>query len=307
MFQIHYIKLFLAPVLWGGALVAGRVVAVNLPPFTTTFIRFSAVSLFLVPVLYFRRGSFPRPSKKAAILLVALSFTGVLLFNFFLFSGLRTVTAVRSSVIIAFTPAVVALVSGLFFREKIRPLMGLGILAAFIGAVITITEGELQLIFSRALSVGDLFLLGCVFTWTIYSITAKYAMAELAPLTVLTYGSVIGAVLLIPFALTEGALVDLGSQPPETWISLLYLSIGAAGIAYLFYYEGIQAVGASRSAIFLNLEPVAAISLGMLILDEELSLAVALGAVLVIGGLFLTNYQKRSSPTAESKLRTTEQ
>ncbi|MDZ7792912.1 MAG: EamA family transporter [Spirochaetia bacterium] len=56
MFKMHYVKLFFVPILWGGALVAGRVVAPNLPPFTTAFLRFLAVSLFLLPFLYAREG-----------------------------------------------------------------------------------------------------------------------------------------------------------------------------------------------------------------------------------------------------------
>lgn len=290
MFKMHYVKLFFVPILWGGALVAGRVVAPNLPPFTTAFLRFLAVSLFLLPFLYARERGFPRLSRKAALLLVLLSFTGVMMFNFFLFSGLRTVTAVRSAVFIAFTPAVVALASALFFRERINLLMGLGIVSAFMGAVITITNGDIQVLLSRAISTGDLFLLGCVLTWTIYSITAKFVMNEIAPFTLLTYGSLIGSLLMIPFVLYEGAIFNLHSQPPETWFGLLYLSIGAAGIAYLWYYEGIKAVGAPRAAIFLNLEPVAAMFLGIVILNEQVTLPVLIGALLVIFGLLLTNY-----------------
>ena len=290
MFKLHYVKLFFVPILWGGALVAGRVVAPNLPPFTTAFLRFLAVSLFLLPFLYAREGGFPRLTRRSALLLVLLSFTGVMMFNFFLFSGLRTVTAVRSAVFIAFTPAVVALASALFFRERINLLMGLGIVSAFIGAVITITNGDIQVLLSRAVSTGDLFLLGCVVMWTIYSITAKFVMNEIAPFTLLTYGSLIGSLLMIPFVLYEGAIFNLHSQPIETWFGLLYLSIGAAGIAYLWYYEGIKAVGAPRAAIFLNLEPVAAMVLGIVILNEQITLPVLIGALLVIFGLLLTNY-----------------
>lgn len=279
--------------LWGGALVAGRVITVSMSPFTITFLRFIAVSLFLFPSLYIKNGSLPVPSRRELALLAALGITGILLYNVFLFSGLRTVTAIRSSVIIAFTPSVVALVSGLFFREEITRRMWLGIFFAFVGAVITITEGQLGLIFKNPFSIGDLFLLGCVGTWTVYSLIAKHAMRDLDPLTVLTYGSFLGAILLIPFVLRDGSIWQLASQPPAAWISLAYLSIGAAGIAYLFYYQGIKAVGASRSAIFLNLEPVAAIALGMLILDEKLTLPISIGAVLVIGGLFLTTYQPK--------------
>ena len=299
MLKLHYVKLFLVPVLWGGALVAGRVVAPNLPPFTTAFLRFLAVSLFLLPFLYAREGGFPRLSRRSALLLVVLSLSGVMMFNFFLFSGLRTVTAVRSAVFIAFTPTVVALVSAVFFRERITILMGIGIVAAFIGAVVTITNGEIGMVLSKAVSTGDLFLLGCVVMWTIYSITAKYAMGELAPFTLLTYGSLLGSILMVPFVLREGAIFTLNTQPPETWYGLLYLSIGAAGIAYLWYYEGIKAVGAPRAAIFLNLEPVAAMVLGIVILDEGVTLPVLIGAVLVITGLVLTNYRPRPNKPSD--------
>jgi len=74
---------------------------------------------------------------------------------------------------------------------------------------------------------------------------------------------------------------------------MLFLSIGAAGIAYLWYYEGIAHVGSSKASVFLNMEPVAAIAIGVILLGEELTIAVAIGALLVIGGLFLTNHKSK--------------
>ncbi len=290
--KTHYIKLFIAAIIWGGALVAGRVIASHLPPLTITFLRFSLVSIFLLPVLYIKNGRLPIPSFKTALLVLLVSFSGVMVFNYFLFAGLKTVTAVRSAVIIAFTPTVTALAAGLFFRERITSLMKFGFLSALVGAVITITNGRLSLIFQERPAVGDLFLLGCVLAWTVYSLATKVTLEHMAPLTILTYASFLGAVLLFPLALREGVLHRLASQPPETWLSLLYLSIGAAGLAYLWYYQGIHAVGASRSVIFLNLEPVTAIILGILILGEELTIPVAVGAVLVFLGLILTGIKK---------------
>ena len=288
----HYIKLFLAPVLWGGALVGGRIIAGNLPPFTITLLRFIIVSLFSLPILYFKNGRLPIPSCKAVFHLMVLGLSGVLMFNFFLFSGLRTVSAIRSSIFISVSPFVVLLSSGLVFHEKITKQSLTGIILGFSGAIITITNGNISLLYSKGISAGDLFLVGCIFSWTIYSISAKYALVHLTPLTMLAYSSVLGVVFLIPFALKEGVLSTLGTQPSSTWLSLLYLSIGASGLAHIFYYQGIKAVGTSRSAIFLNLEPVAAISLSIIILGETLSYSLLTGAVLVISGLLLTNYKK---------------
>jgi len=286
--KLPYIKLFMAPVLWGGALVAGRVVSAELPPLTTTCIRFFIASLFMVPALRWKEGSFPRPSKADAGWILLLSLTGVVLFNFFLFSGLQTVTAVRSSVMIAFTPSLVAIIAYFLLHEAITLRKGAGILLAFIGAVLTITNGNIKEVIAAGFSSGDLFLVGCVIAWAAYSIIAKFAMSRLSPLAVLTYGSIAGVLMLFPLTLTESGWTELAQVSASVWWSMAYLSLGAAGIAYLWYYEGIHAVGSSKASVFLNMEPVSAIVLGILILNEPFSGVIAAGAVLVISGLYLT-------------------
>ena len=299
MIKSYYIKLFLAPVLWGGALIAGRIVAVDIPPFTTTFLRYVAVSFFLLPILHRKNKKFPVPGLGEWVLIFIVSISGVLLFNYFLFSSLRTITAIRSSIFIAATPSAIAIISTIFFHEKISISMIIGILFAFTGTVITLSNGNLMILFEKSLSIGDLYLLGCILAWSAYSISAKYSMLRLSALTVLAYSSLVGVFLLIPFVLMEGVLPEIGSIQPKIWLSLLYLSIGAAGIAHLWYYEGIQVIGVSKSAVFLNIEPIAAITLGILILGEKLTLPSFFGAVLVITGLFLTNYGKKDKANPE--------
>jgi drug/metabolite transporter (DMT)-like permease len=289
-----YLKLFFAPVLWGGALVAGRIVTVGLPPFTITWMRFVLVTLFLVPVLYFKEGRLPRPSFRDFLIIVSLSLSGVVIFNFLLFSGLRTVTAVRSAVIIALSPAVVALMLRVAFRERMGWRGAVGITVAFCGALVTITDGNLSRALAGGISRGDFLLLGAVVAWAVYTILARYAMRELSPLAVLTYASAIGVLLITPVVIGEGAVTGAFRQPYVAWIAMVYLSFGAAGLAYLWYYEGIRAVGAGRAAIFLNLEPAAAMILGAVLLREALTWPVFIGAVLVLLGLYLVNRRRRT-------------
>lgn len=288
-----YLKLFLAPVLWGGALVAGRVVTVGLPPFTITWVRFVLVTVFLVPVLRFREGVLPRLSRRDVMIIAGLAVSGVVVFNFLLFSGLQTVTAVRSAVIIALAPAVVALILFLVFHERLNVAGGIGIAVAFLGAAVTISEGDPAMILEGGIAPGDLLLLGAVLAWAVYTITARYAMKELSPLAVLTYSCAIGALLLTPVAIAEDAVGAVFRQPPVTWVAIIYLSFGAAGLAYLWYYEGIRAVGAGRAAVFLNLEPAAALVLGAVLLQEQLTVPVLAGAALVLAGLYLVNRPER--------------
>lgn len=284
-----YLKITLAPILWGGSLVAGRYIANDLPAITITWVRFSLVALFLLPTLRVMNGSLPRPTRRDTVLLFALTIAGVLLFNVFLFSGLQTVTAVRSSVIIAFAPSVVALILALVFREPTGRGAVVGIAVAFLGAVITITNGNVGRALGGGVSVGDLFLLGCVLSWAVYTLLARAAMRSLSAFSVLTYSSVLGAVILTPLAVSGATLRQLTALDASAWGAMLYLSIGAAGVAYLFYYQAIRDIGPKEAAVFLNLEPVSAIVLGIVLLGETLTVPIAIGAVLVIVGLYLVN------------------
>jgi drug/metabolite transporter (DMT)-like permease len=287
------IKLFLAPVIWGGALAAGRIVSAELPAFTTSCVRFIIAALFMIPALYFKEKRFPKPTRTDLVWIVLLSSVGVVLFNVLLFTSLKTITAVRSSVLLAFTPVVVTIVARILFKEKITTLVALGIMSATIGAVLTITNGDVAKVIASGLAVGDIYMLGAVLAWAAYSIIIKQAMSRLSPLALLTYGSIAGVLILLPITFIEqGWSLIPQLSVPALW-SLLYLSIGAAGLAYLWYYEGIAAVGSSKASVFLNVEPVAAIAFGVLILGEELSLIITIGAILVIGGLILTNYHPK--------------
>lgn len=292
--KLPMIKLFLAPVIWGGALSAGRIVSAELPAFTTSFIRFIIASLFMVPALYLKEKKFPKPTRGEMGWIFLLSLVGVVFFNALLFTSLKTITAVRSSVLLAFTPALVAVAARFIFKEKITLLIAAGIIAATTGAVLTITNGDIAGVMASGLAIGDIYMLGAVIAWGAYSIIIKLAMSRLSPLALLAYGSVVGVIILIPFTIYEGAWSAIPDLSTAAIWSLIYLSIGAAGLAYLWYYEGIAKVGSSKASVFLNVEPVAAIILGVVLLGEELTLVVTIGAILVIGGLFLTNYKPKN-------------
>ena len=145
----------------------------------------------------------------------------------------------------------------------------------------------------EGLAVGDIYMICAVICWAGYSLIIKKAVSRLSPLAVLTYASVIGVVLLLPFTFFEGGWQTLAHLDLKLTASLLYLGLFAAGFAYLWYFQGIKKVGSSVSSVFLNLEPVAAITIGILLLGEVLTVPLAAGALLVISGLFLTAYRKK--------------
>jgi drug/metabolite transporter (DMT)-like permease len=84
------------------------------------------------------------------------------------------------------------------------------------------------------------------------------------------------------------------------WLNIGYLAVFGTVLAFVWYYRGVQTVGAARAAQFINLVPVSGVLLGAVLLDEPLSASLLLGGGLVIGGLVLTNRQPLVASTTKT-------
>ncbi len=102
--MIIYVKLLLTAIFWGGTFIAARVVAQNVGPFSASFLRFAIASIFLVFITIRMEGKIPRLKKHQILPVILLGLTGVFAYNVFFFSGLKTVTASRASIVIAMNP-----------------------------------------------------------------------------------------------------------------------------------------------------------------------------------------------------------
>jgi drug/metabolite transporter (DMT)-like permease len=284
-----YFKLILTAVFWGGTFVAGRIAAREMGPFSAAFLRFVMASVFLFGFAFKSHGRIPTLDRKQFFFVVLLGLTGVFAYNACFFSGLKTITASRASLIIASQPAFIALLSSWLFRERLDSLKIPGIMLSIAGAVTVISHGHPLTIFSNSVGPGELFILGCVASWVAYSLIGKAAMKSLSPLLAVTWSCGIGAVCLLPFALAEGVFRNIGGFSLMAWLGILYLGFFGSALGFIWYYEGIKAIGPARAGIFINLVPVSAVVLAYLMLGETLDASLVAGAVLVISGVYLMN------------------
>jgi drug/metabolite transporter (DMT)-like permease len=75
----------------------------------------------------------------------------------------------------------------------------------------------------------------------------------------------------------------------RAWAAIAYIAIFGTAIGLVLFYDGVRRIGAARTSVFINLVPVFAVALGVLLLDEPLELSMIAGGALVIGGIFLLN------------------
>ncbi|MBN1124366.1 MAG: DMT family transporter [Sedimentisphaerales bacterium] len=286
-----YRRLFLTALFWGGTFVAGKVLAQDLNrPYSVSFLRFFIAGIVLTLFVFIRLNKLPLPSLQEFSAILLLSITGVAGYNICFLKGLQTdLPAARASMIVATCPVFIAIGSAVFFNERLNLLKIFGILLSICGATVVISRGDPKSLFLGQIGIGELFILGCVLFWTIYSLTGKTLMHSVSPLLLVAYSAVIGAALLFPFALYEGLIRDLQSYTIMNWIEIGYLALLGTVIGFVWYYQGVKNIGPTRAGLFINFVPVWGVILSVLILDEMFTWSLLAGGVLVFVGVWLTN------------------
>lgn len=297
-----YAKLVGCMALWGATWVSGRVVAQHMSPFPAAFLRFLFASAFLYLLLCRATaqegGHWPRLPRALLPGVAFLALTGVFLYNALFFSGLALIEAGRAAMIVACVPSTVALYSALALRQPTRPLKALGIALSLFGVAVILSGGEPLRLFTQGAHLGDLFILGCVAAWAAYSIAGGRVMRQSTPLSAVTWSCILGCALLLPPALATGLPAQAMAADWIIWGNLAFLGVGATGLAFTWYYDGILALGAPRASIFINLVPVFATLMGNVMLGETVGLALALGGLMVLTGVVLANRPARPAPAS---------
>jgi drug/metabolite transporter (DMT)-like permease len=286
-----YIKLLITTLFWGGTFVAGKWAVGEAPPFFVAFLRFAIASLVLWALVAWRvRGSgerFPRPRGGAQWAgLFSLGLTGVFLYNFVFLKGLSWTSATNGSLIVAFNPLLTAVLSAFLLKERVRPVQAGGFLLALLGVGVVITRGSIAVIRSLSFNHGDLLMLGAPVAWALYTIFGKKVLRYFPPLVATAYASLFGTVLLLPAAALEGSLLaGVHRLTVYGWISVLQLALLGTVVGFVWWYEGVELLGASRAAVFVNLVPIFGVLLSALILSEKLNVSQLAGGILVVAGV----------------------
>jgi len=295
---VVYVKLTACMALWGATWVSGRYVAQGMGPFPAAFLRFFSASIFLY-LLSCRAGhGWPKPPHGAWGGVVFLGLTGVFLYNAMFFSGLALIPAARAAMIVACVPSAVALYSALVLRAPTTALKALGIALSLFGVAVILSGGDPRTLFTHGPSTGDLYILGCVVAWAGYSIGGGRVVQKMPPLSAVMWSCVVGNAMLLPPALLTGLVPQALAASATVWANLLFLGVGATGLAFLWYHDGIRALGAPRASIFINLVPVFATLLSTALLGESVGLPLVAGGAMVLAGVVLANRpaQKQGGP-----------
>ena len=285
-----FLKLVLMAVFWSGVFPAVNIVLKSMGLFTSVFLRFWAASVILLIVLRFREHRLPRPSPRETVLVVVLGLLGITVYNSLFMAGLSLVEASRAALIVPTNPAFTALFAALLLKERLGGVRAAGIACCVLGALWVLARGDPRAFTSMDFGPGEVLLVICLFMWSAYTLLGRVALSGLPALALTAYVMTAGSLALAVPAWLEND--SLAGATWQAWLALGYLVVFGTVLPFLWFNEGVKALGAARAAQFINLVPPIAVAESVLILGEPMTSALYVGGALVVVGLYLTNKPK---------------
>lgn len=273
--------------IWGVNVVLVKISLAELGPLPFNSLRFLlAASLSWLLLRVTEPGS--RVERRDLPWLIGLGLLGHSLYQILFISGINLSTAGNTSLLLATNPIWVAILSSMLGQDRLLPRAWLGILLSFTGIFLVTIGGGKQVSFGSGSSLGDLLILAGTLVFAVYTIRSKPLLGRYTPLQFSTYTMIPGAIGLATVSVPALLRQDFSAVTLAGWGGLLYSGIFAIVIGYYVWNNGVQKLGAARTAIYNNLSPVVAMVAGVLILREQIALPQLAGAALIIGGLYIT-------------------
>ncbi len=291
--RVAYALLLLAPALWSANLLVARWSAEWFPPHALAFWRWLialAPMLALSGAALWQRRAEVRREWRDLLVLGAL---GMWVCGAFVYIGGRTTTATNIGLIYAGVPVLIMLLSAAVFRERLAGAQITGAAIALAGVLAIISKGDPAALVRLDLVVGDLWIATAAAGWAVYSVWLRYRPSRLDPAVRLAAITAAGVAVLAPLTLVESVVVGVPALDARTVAAALIVGLLPGFGAYQAWSWLIREIGASRTGLILYMTPVYTVILAWILLGEVPRWYHAVGAVLVLGGVFLASRPAR--------------
>ncbi len=277
------VYLTLAMITVGSTVVASRIIAAGLPPFTAAALRFAIALPIFLALMRWRGQRLPRPGGHDLALIVLQALCGSVGYAVLLVAGLRTTSAANAGVIAGCLPAVGALVGALVLRERIGARLAIAIGLACAGvALVVVAPGHASARQDTSLT-GDLLVMAAVGCEALFLLLNKRLRVPLAPLAQSTLMTAFGLVLTLVPALAEHAWTMPADTP--ALLGVVYYALVPTVGGYLLWYAGAERVSAGRAALYTAVLPVSALILAAGVLREPITRLQLAGAACVLAAI----------------------
>ena len=279
-----------ATLFWAGNFTIGKFAFLeNIPPNTLAFLRWCLVWIILFPFTYKEVLKLKENIKKNLSLFSILGITSVCIFTSFTYNALNYTQVINASLFNTAIPVTIILVCFLLKIEKTNIFQLSGLLISVLGILAIITRLDLNILLSLNFNKGDLFMIGAIIAWGIYSAYLRKQTFNVSLLALVHIICTFGLIFLLPMFIldvTQGKTIEMSSN---LFYILIYIAIFPSIGSYYCWAGAVSIIGANRAGIFLSLIPLFSTIFAILFFNEKFLFFHLIGSILIILGLFLSN------------------
>jgi drug/metabolite transporter (DMT)-like permease len=276
----------------GGFMLAGSSVAAakllaGLPVFFAAAGGAAVALVALVPLAATEARPEPGAMRRALPLLAAQALFGIALFRVLMLLALARTSAALAGIATSATPALTAILSALFLKERIGPRTAAGIALAAVGIAALQSGGSVMAGTGARPQVGCLLALGAAASESVFNVLSKRLPATIGPRSASAAVMAIALLVLGALSLAAGEVVDWGRIGLERWLALAYMGLFSSALAYILWFAGVARVPVSTAGAFAIFMPLSSFALSIAFLGERPRAAAFAGAGMAIAGILL--------------------
>jgi drug/metabolite transporter (DMT)-like permease len=227
---------------------------------------------------------------------IALGVVGGTLYQLFFLQGVPRTSVANAGLIFGLSPVVISLLSAAVGHERLPWTRWAGGALSLVGLYFVVGVSASLSVSSL---IGDALVFVGMLCWAVYSVASRPLLGRYSPTVLTAWATMVGAAIYVAVSVPVLAGTDWARVSWWSWTLMTASSVVCLVLAYVVWYTGVQRLGATRTAAYSNLTPIAAIVVGWLWLGEPMTPAQAVGAVAILGGVFLTRW----SPVVLTPLR----
>ena len=274
---------------WGASFIATKIALQDISPITIVWMRF-AMGVIILGLAVAIQKRFALPNKSEWGYFALLGFLGITFHQWLQSNGLKTSEASTTAWIVATTPVFMALLGWLMLKEKLNIIKSLGILLAFVGVLLVVSDGNIASIsIGKFGAPGDVLILISSVNWAVFSALSRSGLKTYSASLMIFYVMLLGWIFSSVLFVGGGNYVEIPALSFNGWIGVIFLGVFCSGPAYIAWYDALQALSTAETGVFLYIEPLIAMVVAFFVLGEAITLASLVGGGVILFGVWLVN------------------
>ena len=193
-----------------------------------------------------------------------------------------------------------ALLGWIVLKEGLGWLKITGIFLAFIGVLLVVSKGDLGSVsVGRFGAPGDKLILVSAVNRAVFSVLSRRGLKAYPASLMMFYVMSLGWVFTTFLFFAETNFSEFSKLKFNGWLGIAFLGIFCSGLAYIAWYDALQALSAAQTGAFLYIEPLVTVVIAFIVLGEPITPVSLVGGGIILFGVWIVNQNQATKRKME--------